>query len=102
MTSAVVPVLIVLAFLFSGYLIDPALIPVWLRWLQYVSFLKYGTSVLMISQFSGDPTAEKLLEQYVNVSVGLCYGALVASIVVLRAISYIFLRINRPKFDHTL
>uniref|UniRef100_A0A7S3EFB3 Probable ATP-dependent transporter ycf16 n=1 Tax=Rhodosorus marinus TaxID=101924 RepID=A0A7S3EFB3_9RHOD len=95
--SSIVPVFIILAFLFSDFLIDLDLVPVWLAWLQYLSWIKYGLTLIMYSQFSGQPGEEIVLGRYGNVSRGAAYGGLIGCTVVLRALGYLFLRINKPK-----
>jgi len=95
--SSIVPVFIILAFLFSGFLIDLSLVPVWLSWLQYLSWIKYGLLLIMYSQFSGDVNEDIVLGRYGNVSRGAAYAGLIACTVVLRILGYTFLRINKPK-----
>jgi ABC-type multidrug transport system ATPase subunit/ABC-type multidrug transport system permease subunit len=38
--------------LFSGFFIRTSLIPVWLRWAQYICSLKYGLNLLLLIEFS--------------------------------------------------
>jgi len=37
--------------LFAGLLLDLSNIPVWLRWLDFLSLIKYGYQVLMINEY---------------------------------------------------
>ena len=49
------PVLFVPQIFFSGFFIRIEQIPVWLRWCQYLCFLKYVLNVFMIIEFSDCP-----------------------------------------------
>jgi ABC-type multidrug transport system permease subunit len=46
------PLLFVPQLLFSGFFIRLNLIPVWLRWAQYLCSLKYGLNISLILEFS--------------------------------------------------
>lgn len=39
--------------LFSGFYANTSLIPVWLRWLQWISPMRYTYSALVLNQFTG-------------------------------------------------
>ncbi len=41
--------------LFAGFFIPISLIPVWLRWAQYLCALKYGVNILLVIEFSALP-----------------------------------------------
>lgn len=58
------PLLFVPQILFSGFFIRTELIPVWLRWAQYLCSLKYGLNLILINEFApwreschGEPAA---------------------------------------------
>eukprot|EP00164_Ancoracysta_twista_P017105 GFYU01029007.1.p1 GENE.GFYU01029007.1~~GFYU01029007.1.p1 ORF type:complete len:165 (-),score=42.70 GFYU01029007.1:228-722(-) len=51
--NAISAIVIVLQMLFGGFFSNIATIPVWLRWLQWVSVFKYGFEVLAINEFDG-------------------------------------------------
>jgi ABC-type multidrug transport system permease subunit len=45
------PLLLVPQILFSGFFVPPDLIPVWLRWLQYIFPLTYAVKLVMVAEF---------------------------------------------------
>ena len=45
--------LMLIFILFSGFYANTSLIPVWLRWLQWISPMRYTYSALVLNQFSG-------------------------------------------------
>lgn len=56
------PVLFVPQMLFSGLFVVPTLIPVWLRWAQYLCSLTYAVRLVVIAEFwdcggTDDPSA---------------------------------------------
>ena len=48
----ILPGIFIPQILFSGFFVSTDLIPVWMRWLQWVCPLKYGVSLATISEFS--------------------------------------------------
>ena len=54
------PVLFMPQILFSGFFVRPSLIPVWLRWAQYLCTLTYALRLVMVVEFKdcGSPTAQ--------------------------------------------
>jgi len=100
--SSIVPVFMILALLFAGFFIDDDLIPDFLAWIQYLSFIKYGLTAITYNQLEGTPFAGEFQSQFGNVSSATCYAVLIAEIVFFRLVAYIFLRLNGPKFDRSL
>lgn len=47
------PILFVPQMLFAGFFVAPELIPVWLRWAQYLCTLTYAVRVLLVAEFDG-------------------------------------------------
>ena len=45
------PILFVPQMLFSGFFVVPELIPVWLRWAQYLCSLTYSVRILAVAEF---------------------------------------------------
>ncbi|CAK9014867.1 ABC transporter ATP-binding protein/permease wht-1, partial [Durusdinium trenchii] len=45
------PVVMLIPLIFSGFLILPNDIPVWYIWIFYISFIRYGYSLLVLNQF---------------------------------------------------
>merc|ERR1712232_41678 len=46
------PILFVPQMLFSGFFVVPELIPVWLRWCQYLCSLTYALRILAVEEFN--------------------------------------------------
>lgn len=44
----IAPIFIIIAQMFAGFLISFDQLPVWLAWLKYPSFFKYGYQALML------------------------------------------------------
>jgi len=49
------PVVIMPFMLFGGFFMKIDLIPIWLRWLQYLSLFKYGFEALLTNEFHDTP-----------------------------------------------
>lgn len=47
------PILFIPQFLFSGVFIPLADIPEWIRWPQYLCFMKYGLNLVFLAEFDG-------------------------------------------------
>jgi ABC-type multidrug transport system permease subunit len=47
------PMIFMPQILFSGFFVPPDLIPVWLRWLQYIFPLTYAVKLVMVAEFDG-------------------------------------------------
>lgn len=78
-------ILILLPFMiFSGLLLNIDTVPVWLRWIQWVSPMRYGFSALMENQFSGwEKPGSDAYYRNSGVSTGL---SLIGNILVLVAL----------------
>ena len=95
----------------GGFYVDLERIPIWIRWAQYLSFVKFGFDSLLINEFEGrtftqDPdfdsqwtgtpiTGEEILQGfslledvYINVLILFGYGLL------FRTFAYLTLKIN--------
>merc|ERR1712216_901246 len=55
------PLVLVPQILFTGIFIPIGLVPVWLRWLQYLAALKYAINLACIVEFSSLPGGDQLL-----------------------------------------
>lgn len=112
--GALAPVFIVTSMLFSGFLVEISSIPVWLRWLNYISFLKYGYAAAMQNEFedrelhvvsctnSFCPTnGNEVLDFYglTEFSFWENYIILLALVLGFRIFAYLVLLIKGPKFD---
>jgi ABC-type multidrug transport system permease subunit len=47
-----VPLLFVPQILFTGFFIRTSLIPIWMRWIQYLCPLKYGMNLFLMNEFA--------------------------------------------------
>ena len=60
------PLLFVPQMLFAGFFVTPDLIPVWLRWAQYLCTLTYSVRLVLSAEFKGcaetTPSCETLLD----------------------------------------
>lgn len=62
MGQEMLPLLFVPQFLFAGFFVIPALIPVWLRWARYLCSLTYAIRIIAVEEFGngcGSPEADK-------------------------------------------
>jgi ABC-type multidrug transport system ATPase subunit len=105
--AAIAPVLIVLSLLFGGFFIGPNVIPVWLRWLRYISFIFYGFAAVMTNQFgyiSSSSSQQNPLNIYHINSFGIGgnIGFLIMLDVAYRTVAYLFLLWNKPRFQKSI
>jgi hypothetical protein len=58
------PLLVLPQMLFAGFFVTPGLIPVWLRWAQYLCTTTYAVRLLLIAEFDScdEPSCETLLD----------------------------------------
>jgi ATP-binding cassette, subfamily G (WHITE), member 2 len=63
--AAIVPLVVVLAFLFAGFFIRAEVMPGVVRWGQNLSFLYWGYNALAKNEFAGrgDPISQQILGQ---------------------------------------
>ena len=59
--SQIAAYVLVVQILFSGFFVNAQQIPWVLRWIIWISPLKYGLSILFIAEFSGEPGSEMFL-----------------------------------------
>jgi hypothetical protein len=88
------PILFVPQMLFAGFFVTPDLIPVWLRWAQYLCAMTYAVRIALLEEFPEGTGADNLLETieanrddtwwYWLVLVGLFCGFRVMALIVLR------------------
>jgi ABC-type multidrug transport system permease subunit len=56
------PLLFVPQMLFAGFFVTPDLMPVWLRWPQYLCALTYAIRIALVAEFPENTGADNLLE----------------------------------------
>jgi ABC-type multidrug transport system ATPase subunit/ABC-type multidrug transport system permease subunit len=92
----VTPLAFVPQILFAGFFIKMEQIPVFLRWLQYASGLKWGVNIVLVNEFANSNVtgAAFLLEanDAEEDMVGVYYAVLIAIIVSVRCLSMVRLR----------
>jgi len=102
---ALAPLFLMPMALFAGLLLDLNTIPVWLRWLDFFSIIKYGYQLLIINQYTDRELScvgslfcrwktGTAVMNYVGTSpqkVGETMGILVALIIIFRLLAFFFL-----------
>lgn len=102
MALAVLPLLLLPLMMFSGLIINIGSIPIYFRWIKYISPMKYGYEALMKNEYLGmrfphcDPTREpctgELVLQAMSLDKGLtadqCVGVLFSIYSVLMVIAF--------------
>lgn len=97
--------------LLGGFYIKSSNIPIWIRWVQYISPVKYSYGLLLHIEFIGRhfscasadsafsfcPThrisGQEALDEYdLSINPGLCAGVLLGYLIVLRYFAYLCLR----------
>jgi ABC-type multidrug transport system permease subunit len=98
------PLLFVPQILFAGFFVTPDLMPVWLRWVQYLCTLMYSVRLLLVAEFKScaetEPACATLLDGvnanpnetywYWIVLVGLFVVFRIAALLILRHKATIF------------
>ncbi|KAF4659412.1 hypothetical protein FOL47_007588 [Perkinsus chesapeaki] len=92
-----VPLLFVPQMIFSGLFTPISQIPVWLRWLQYLSFLKYTAGLAYFNEFGFDMDILNEANDIHPDLLGLYIGVLLAMLVVFRVLAIVVLR-RKAKF----
>lgn len=54
LAQEMLPVLFIPQMLFAGFFVSPHLIPVWLRWIQFLCSLTFAVRILLVSEFDRD------------------------------------------------
>ncbi|EER12686.1 Protein white, putative [Perkinsus marinus ATCC 50983] len=86
------PLILVPQMIFSGLFTPISEIPVWLRWLQYLSFLKYTGSLAYFNEFGFDMTLLNEANDIHADLVGLYIGVLLAMLIILRILATVILK----------
>lgn len=117
LANVVGSVILIFVILLSGYFLPDSDVPVFLRWIREVSFLRYGFDLLMhieynsISTFRCTPneltasgecpitTGKQALEAagFADIDVGLSIGMLIVLTMAYRLLTYFAIRFYRPK-----
>ena len=108
------PIIVVLMILFGGFYINIESLPVWLRWVQYLSLMRWAFEGLSVNEFTGlefdcgdvaegapcVKTGEEVLERlsFTKTVPGIMIS-LVAFLAVEHAIAYTILRLKKRKYQ---
>lgn len=102
--------------LFGGFFIGVNQIPVWLSWLGYLSFIKYGFAAVMQNEFGNreltydgctgfcPPNGDAILEFYDADEMPMWLNIVILAVfaMVMRIIAYLILLRGGPKFDKSI
>eukprot|EP00052_Salpingoeca_macrocollata_P002474 m.30691 g.30691 ORF g.30691 m.30691 type:complete len:648 (+) comp12321_c0_seq1:96-2039(+) len=116
--GAITPLFIIIPILFGGFFINLDLVPVFLHWLSYVSFVRYGFQLIMQQQFqdrslelecsSSDlfcPRSGNALLEFYSLNGQEWWEnllILLAFVLFNRLVGFLILLRKGPKFDRTL
>lgn len=99
--AAMGPIFVMPMLLFGGLFANNNICPVWLRWVQYVSPMKYASEAILTVEFLHDPRnlRDNLLE-FLDYRMGYwaCIGIFVGLIVLFRTIAFFFFKLLIRKF----
>eukprot|EP00549_Striatella_unipunctata_P025748 CAMPEP_0118685148 /NCGR_PEP_ID=MMETSP0800-20121206/7071_1 /TAXON_ID=210618 ORGANISM="Striatella unipunctata, Strain CCMP2910" /NCGR_SAMPLE_ID=MMETSP0800 /ASSEMBLY_ACC=CAM_ASM_000638 /LENGTH=139 /DNA_ID=CAMNT_0006581999 /DNA_START=321 /DNA_END=740 /DNA_ORIENTATION=- len=106
LASEMLPVIYVPQMLLAGFFVAAELIPVWLRWAQYICILTYAVRLMVVAEFESceDPEAQGNCNRIIkNVdadvdAVKLYWGLLVGLFVVFRSMALYNLKTKATKF----
>eukprot|EP00698_Gefionella_okellyi_P012708 TRINITY_DN3436_c0_g3_i2.p1 TRINITY_DN3436_c0_g3~~TRINITY_DN3436_c0_g3_i2.p1 ORF type:complete len:1137 (-),score=253.62 TRINITY_DN3436_c0_g3_i2:2148-5558(-) len=114
------PTVLLLGTLFAGFFVNIQTIPVYLSWLQYVSYFKWAYEALVVNEFRGVtfvcesaelvngtcpiPTGDVALTilGFQNVNIGMNVGILAAFITVLYILGFLILRSSSAPVRSTI
>eukprot|EP00543_Licmophora_paradoxa_P003728 CAMPEP_0202456442 /NCGR_PEP_ID=MMETSP1360-20130828/13682_1 /ASSEMBLY_ACC=CAM_ASM_000848 /TAXON_ID=515479 /ORGANISM="Licmophora paradoxa, Strain CCMP2313" /LENGTH=602 /DNA_ID=CAMNT_0049076239 /DNA_START=87 /DNA_END=1892 /DNA_ORIENTATION=- len=63
LAQEMLPILFVPQMLFAGFFVRPELIPIWLRWAQYLCALTYGIRLILVEEFDRDCGSDEADQQ---------------------------------------
>src|SRR5690349_21179424 len=70
LATELLPILFVPQMLFAGFFVIPSLIPIWLRWAQYLCTLTYAIRIVLVEEFHncdpGNPDANDNCERLLD------------------------------------
>lgn len=100
MALAVLPLLLLPLMMFSGLIINIGSIPIYFRWIKYISPMKYGYEALMKNEYIGmvfekcDPTKEPCIGEQVlqvmSMDKGLSANECIAVLFVIYSVLMFF------------
>lgn len=88
--------------LFGGLFANNESIPIWLRWFQYISPIKYCAEALLWNEFRNDPyeLRDSLMEHLgYKLSYVKCIGIYLALIIGFRSVAFVMFKSLVKKFQ---
>ena len=115
MAGQVAPLVVVFFLIFAGYFLNENSIPIAIRWLKYLSFVRYAFQALAVNEFRGahfycrGPGASDLtcvtdgglvLRQlnFDDVNIRTNIAILAAIVVLFNLLALVIFRLNHPRF----
>jgi ABC-type multidrug transport system permease subunit len=86
--------------LFGGFFVNLGDVYVWLRWIQYLSPIRYSTEALLRNEFEDNPKYAGMVtyEKYhYDLGLGACLGILAALSIAFRLFALLALRLTVSK-----
>jgi hypothetical protein len=119
LASAVAPVPLVLNILFGGFFVSPSAIPVWLRWLRYLAFMRWSYVAVVRNEMDGrsfdcapgappevcardGDAAIDMLVPDSQLGVAACAWVLTGMVLACWVGTYAVLRRNKPRYDSSV
>lgn len=106
LSSALVPLVLVFAFLFAGFFILPDAMPAWLRWGRFLSFMYWGYNALGHNEFDYSDKKTQIidviLKDFNDLSRWANLGFLLLIAVIIKGAFFLLLVNRKPRFDTTL
>ena len=119
MASALAPIPLVINILFGGFFTQPGAIPVWLRWLRYLAFMRWSYVALVRNEMKGrtfdcpaplpraacvadGAAAEELLIPGAQLGLAASCWVLTAMALGCWVGTYAVLRRNKPRYDNSV
>ncbi|KAI9333965.1 P-loop containing nucleoside triphosphate hydrolase protein [Obelidium mucronatum] len=91
-----VPLILMPMMLFSGFFVNTAQIPVWLRWIQYVSPMKYAFEGSIRSQLEGTMRGDMLITSlFGDEPLTVTYCCLILLLILISLIGLAYINLHR-------
>lgn len=104
--SALVPLALVMAFLFAGFFILPEAMPGAVAWGRFLSFLYWGYQAVGHNEFSEralkGPSVERILGDFNGMSRWTNLAVLFGFLFFFKGLYFLVLQLRQPKFDTRL
>lgn len=97
----VAPVIMMPVILFGGFFANAASYPGWVKWIQYLSPVRYGCEALVRNEWEGDKPPALDMISILNYNIGKwnCIYVLIGFTIFFRILALIFLKLLIQKFQ---